>query len=463
MPVILVIDDDKDICLTLSKFLIKYGYSVEVAYKGEDGLRIIRNNHVDLVLCDYRLPDYTGVELLQKIKILSPLVAVVIITGYSDVRTAVETFKYGASDYVTKPLFPDELLVTIKEALEKNKAKILLASLPEEAKLKTKNGNTEALSTSDFIVGKSMQSQMVQRHIELIAPSDMSVIIEGDTGTGKEFAAQSIHKFSKRSHRPFIAIDCGALPKELAGSELFGHVKGSFTGAINDKLGSFEIADGGTIFLDEVGNLTYENQVKLLRVIQERKIKRIGATKDTPIDVRIIAATNEDFAKGVKEGRFREDLFHRLNEFKIQLLPLRERKDDIMVFADYFLKKANLSLGKNVLSFTAEVVSYLRNYYWHGNLRELANVVKRSVLLTTGDQVLAESLPQEIVHADKLAEGILPDESKGVLKSIAGLAERNAIVEVLEKVAFNKSKAAELLNIDRKTLYNKLKIYNIDL
>jgi two-component system response regulator HydG len=304
---------------------------------------------------------------------------------------------------------------------------------------------------------------MVQRHIELIAPSDMSVIIEGDTGTGKEFAAQSIHKFSKRSHRPFIAIDCGALPKELAGSELFGHVKGSFTGAINDKLGSFEIADGGTIFLDEVGNLTYENQVKLLRVIQERKIKRIGATKDTPIDVRIIAATNEDFAKGVKEGRFREDLFHRLNEFKIQLLPLRERKDDIMVFADYFLKKANLSLGKNVLSFTAEVVSYLRNYYWHGNLRELANVVKRSVLLTTGDQVLAESLPQEIVHADKLAEGILPDESKGVLKSIAGLAERNAIVEVLEKVAFNKSKAAELLNIDRKTLYNKLKIYNIDL
>ena len=251
------------------------------------------------------------------------------------------------------------------------------------------------------------------------------------------------------------------MPKELAGSELFGHVKGSFTGAINDKLGSFEIADGGTIFLDEVGNLSYENQVKLLRVIQERKIKRIGATKDTPIDVRIIAATNEDFAKGVKEGRFREDLFHRLNEFKIQLLPLRERRDDIMVFADYFLKKANASLGKNVLSFADDVVLYLRNYYWHGNLRELANVVKRSVLLTTGEQVLTESLPLEIIHGGNNAEGILPDESKSGLKSIAGLAERHAIIEVLEKVGYNKSKAAELLNIDRKTLYNKLKLYSI--
>ena len=208
MAAILIIDDDKDICLMLSKFLIKYGYSVEVAYKGEDGLRVLRNNHVDLVLCDYRLPDYTGVELLQKIKILSPSIAVVIITGYSDVRTAVETFKYGASDYVTKPLFPDELLVTIKETLEKNKTKILLASSPEEAKQKVKNVSAEALSTSDFIVGKSAQSQTVQRHIELIAPSDMSVIIQGDTGTGKEFVAQSIHKFSKRSDKPLIAEHC---------------------------------------------------------------------------------------------------------------------------------------------------------------------------------------------------------------------------------------------------------------
>ncbi len=461
MPNILVIDDDKDICLTLSKFLTKNNYPTEVAHKGEDGLRTLRNNHFDLVLCDYRLPDYTGVELLQKIKVLSPSVAVIIITGYSDVRTAVETFKYGANDYVTKPLFPDELLVTIRETLEKNKTRNTVSDDTEEGKARVKSGRGETLSTSDFIVGTSAQSQTVQRHIELIAPSDMSVIIHGETGTGKEFVAQSVHKFSKRNDKPFIAIDCGALPKELAGSELFGHVKGSFTGAISDKQGSFEVADGGTIFLDEIANLSYENQVKLLRVIQERKIKRIGATKDTSIDVRIIAATNEDLNKAVKEGRFREDLYHRLNEFKIQLLPLRERKDDIMVYAEHFLRKANVSLSKNVKSFSQDVAEHLRNYYWHGNLRELGNVVKRSVLLTAGDEVPIESLPNEIIQGNNGDVNALYEDTKGVLKSIAGSAERQAIMEVLDKVSNNKSKAAELLNIDRKTLYNKLKLYNI--
>ena len=462
MPMILVIDDDKDICLTLSKFLIKNNYQVEVAYNGEEGLRTLRNHHVDLILCDYRLPDYTGIELLQKIKVLSPAAAVVIITGYSDVRTAVETFRYGASDYVIKPLFPDELLVTIRESLEKNKLK---NSTPlqdvDDTKPRAKSSKADGLSTADFIVGKSAQSQAVQRYIELIAPSDMSVIIHGETGTGKEFAAQSIHKFSTRTNRPFIAIDCGALPKELAGSELFGHVRGSFTGAISDKQGSFEVADGGTIFLDEIGNLSYENQIKLLRVIQERKIKRIGATKDTSIDVRIIAAINEDLTKAVKEGRFREDLYHRLNEFKIQLAPLREREDDIMIFAEYFLKKANTSLNRSVKTFSVDVTEHLRNYYWHGNLRELANVVKRAVLLSTGDEVLADSLPYEIIHGNSGDGNPLAEEGVGVLKSIAGSAERQAIIEVLEKVAYNKSKAAEQLNIDRKTLYNKLKLYNI--
>jgi len=460
MAHILIIDDDKDICLTLSRFLIKNGYQVEIAGNGEDGLQILRNHSIDLILCDYRLPDYTGLEVLQKIKILSPKSAVVIITGYSDVRTAVDTFKYGASDYVTKPLFPDELLVTVKETLEKNEIK-KNQQAGATTDSKSQNSSQDKLTTSDFIVGKSIQSQTVQKYIELIAPSDMSVIVHGETGTGKEFVAQSIHRFSKRSKSPFVAIDCGALPKELAGSELFGHIKGSFTGAVNDKPGSFEVANGGTIFLDEIGNLSYENQIKLLRVIQERKIKRIGATKDTPIDVRIVAATNEDLSKAVKEGKFREDLYHRLNEFKIQLSPLRERKDDIMVFADHFLKKANASLQKNVQSFSTEVAEYLRNYYWHGNLRELTNVVKRSVLLTTGDEILKDSLPVEILQVTMDDSLVGVDESKGVLKSIAGSAERQAIIEALEKVAYNKSKAADLLNIDRKTLYNKLKLYNI--
>lgn len=460
MHKLLIIDDDKDICLVLSKFLAKNNYSVDVAHKGEDGLQLLRNTQYSAILCDYRLPDHTGVEMLRKIKLLQPTVAVIIITGYSDVRIAVETFRYGASDYVTKPLYPDELLVTIRETIEKNEKRNQVESFPEE-KVK---GKKSSLAPNNYIVGKSIQSQTVQKYIELIAPAEMSVIIHGETGTGKEFVAQSIHQYSKRSDKPFIAIDCGALPKELAGSELFGHVKGAFTGAVNDKPGSFEVADGGTIFLDEIGNLSYENQVKLLRVIQERRIKRIGATKDIGIDVRIIAATNEDLIKSVKEGRFREDLYHRLNEFKIQLSPLRERKDDIIVFASYFLEKSNQLLHKSVKSFSPGVLEQLTNYYWHGNLRELNNVIKRSVLLTTGESVEADSLPQEIIQANTstVTPGALIEDNVGLLKSIAGSAERQVIIEVLEKVNYNKSKAAELLKIDRKTLYNKLKLYSIN-
>jgi two-component system response regulator HydG len=465
MPNILIIDDDKDICLVLSKFLAKSNYLVSVAHTGEEGLRQLRSTDFDLILCDYRLPDVSGIELLQKIKILNSAVAVIIITGYSDVKTAVETFRYGASDYVTKPLYPDELLVTIKETISKNQSKLGIQSPSENSKPETKRSVNGNFSTDEFIVGKSSHSQTVQRHVELIAPADMSVVIHGETGTGKEFVAQSIHKLSSRSNKPFIAIDCGALPKELAGSELFGHIKGSFTGAVSDKQGSFEIADGGTIFLDEIGNLSYENQVKLLRVIQERKIKRIGATKETSIDVRIIAATNENLSKSVKEGRFREDLFHRLNEFKIQLTPLRERKEDILYFADFFLKKSNQALNKDVKAFSTEVKNYFANYYWYGNLRELNNVVKRAVLLTTGDEIQPESLPQEITQAAGISydgNGSMGmEENVGLLKSIAWTAERQAIIDALEKVNYNKSKASELLNIDRKTLYNKLKLYNI--
>ncbi len=460
MPRLLIIDDDKDICLVLSKFLTKNNYDVDVAHRGDEGLKLLRAHDYTLILCDYRLPDFTGVEMLRKIKLLQPSVAVIIITGYSDVRTAVETFRNGANDYVTKPLYPDEWLVTIKETLAKNEKRNSSESEESTPEIKKNKANAAPLN---FIVGKSVQSQTVQRYIELIAPSDMSVIINGETGTGKEFVAQSIHRHSKRANYPFVAIDCGALPKELAGSELFGHVKGSFTGAVSDKQGSFEIANGGTILLDEIGNLSYENQVKLLRVIQERRIKRIGATKDIPIDVRIIAATNEDLTKSVKEGRFREDLYHRLNEFKIQLSPLRERKEDILIFANYFLEKANQALHKNVKTFSPEVLTQITNYFWYGNLRELNNVVRRAVLLTVGDEVQSDSLPQEIIqaHSSLILPGDLADDNVGLLKSIAGSAERQAIIDVLEKVNYNKSKAAELLKIDRKTLYNKLKLYNI--
>jgi two-component system response regulator HydG len=462
MQHILVVDDDKDICLVLSNFLVKSNYTVSCAYTGAEGIHLMRMNAFDLILCDFKLPDLTGIELLQKIKVLDSNVAVIIITGYADVKTAVETFRYGANDYITKPLYPDELLASIQETISKNELKHQLQQTSLNQASESKKSSSDATVTNQFIVGKSAQSKAVQKHVELIAPSDMSVIIIGETGTGKEFVAQSIHRLSKRSSFTFLAIDCGALPKELAGSELFGHLKGSFTGAIADKPGSLEMANGGTIFLDEIGNLSYENQVKLLRVIQERKIKRIGANKDTAIDVRIIAATNENLTQSVKEGSFREDLYHRLNEFKIQLSPLRERQDDILFYADFFLQKANHSLAKKIVGFSEPVKDFLSHYYWHGNLRELNNVIRRAVLLTSGEMIERESLPPEIM-LENAANGHaeLSQDNVGLLKSIAWTAERQAILNMLEKVNYNKSKASELLNIDRKTLYNKLKLYNI--
>ena len=462
MQRILLIDDDQDICTLLSRFLLKNDFEVDTAGNGEESLKLLRSNEYTLTLCDYRLPDTTGIEMLQRMKVLQPQMAVIIITGYSDVRTAVQTFKYGADDYVVKPLYPDEILVAIKDAISKKKS--------TEAAKSNSNGSSLKSSTTldNYIIGKSPQSQTVQRYIDLIAPSGMSVIIYGETGTGKEFVAKSIHGKSERAENPFVAIDCGALPKELAGSELFGHMKGSFTGAIADKQGSFEAANTGTLFLDEIGNLSYENQIKLLRVLQERKIKRIGSTKDIDIDVRIIVATNEELTRAVKEGRFREDLYHRLNEFKIELSPLRERKTDIVLFAEHFLRKANEVLNKNVTSFSPEVMDKLTDYYWHGNLRELNNVIKRAVLLSPGDTVTMESLPHEIIAPDPtVTNGAnrypIEIDNRNLLKSVSGHAERQAIIDVLEKTGFNKTKAAELLNIDRKTLYNKLKAYDIKL
>lgn len=466
MEKVFIIDDDKDICLLLEKFLTKKDYEAKSANSGEEAVRQLKKDDFDCILCDYKLPDSDGLEMLQRIKILQPQTPVIIITGYSDVKTAVETLKKGAYDYVTKPLFPDEILMTIKGAIAFGKEK---QEKHEDKNKSPENNVTQKRkrvtgAPKEYITGKSKQSEIVQKHIDLIAPTDMSVIITGETGTGKEFVANSIHKKSKRKDGPFVAIDCGALPKDLAGSELFGHMKGAFTGALNDKKGSFEIADGGTIFLDEIGNLTYENQIKLLRVLQERKIKRLGGVKDIEIDVRVIAATNEDLKDAVKAGRFREDLYHRLNEFKIELSPLRERNVDILLFAWHFLQLANEQLDKNVQGFDKEVEEKLSNYYWHGNLRELNNVVKRSVLLCQGDFINKECLPREIISPEyfDLSSPSSQNSADGAdLKAVSENAERNAIISVLEKTGYNKTKAAEVLNIDRKTLYNKLKAYDI--
>lgn len=457
MDKVLIVDDDKDICLLLEKFLKKKDYDTAVAHRGMDAIEMVRKSKFDLVLCDFKLPDADGLEVLQKIKILSPTTIVIIITGYSDVKMAVQTVKHGAHDYVTKPLYPDEILHTIQNALSGN-TKAAGSEKTEKKKV--------VPQPRKFIFGKSNSSETLRKHIDLIAPTDMSVIIMGETGTGKEFVANAIHQKSARAGKPFVAIDCGALPKELAGSELFGHVKGAFTGALFDKKGSFEVADGGTLFLDEIANLSYENQIKLLRVLQERKIKKVGGNNDISIDVRILTASNEDLKEAARRGDFREDLYHRLNEFRIELPALRERKTDIMTFAYHFLALANEDLGKEIEDFDEVVKEKLKEYYWHGNLRELRNVIKRAVLLSShNDTITLASLPQEIVapvYFEEKTMGINTIDTTN-LRSVSENAERNAIISVLEKTGYNKTKAAEVLKIDRKTLYNKLKAYDINL
>lgn len=455
---LLVLDDDADICTLLSRYLGKQGYEVDTAQRGATAKDLLGRKHYDLVLCDHRLPDTDSAEMLLHIKSVSRETKVIIITGYSDVRTAVDLMRKGAFDYVGKPLYPDEILMRIQEALANGPPSLEATAKPKVARA--------VASGTEYVHGTGLHAESLAAHIALVAPTDMTVLITGDTGTGKEYVAKEIHRLSKRGDKVFIAVDCGALPKELAGSELFGHVKGAFTGAVADKRGSFEQAHRGTLFLDEIGNLTYENQVKLLRVLQERRIKRVGDEKDITVDVRILAATNEDLRIAVAEGRFREDLMHRINEFSLNLLALRDRPEDIMVFARYFLEKANAQLGKDVEGFEPAVEDRLRAHTWPGNLRELGNVVKRAVLLTPGPWIQMSALPAEVISGGLVprtperenAESMASDGLKGV----SHLAEKQAILKALERNGFNKSRTAEMLNIDRKTLYNKLKSFGIE-
>jgi len=370
-------------------------------------------------------------------------------TGYSDVNTAVKAIKNGAADYISKPFNPDEVLLVITNALQSE-------TTTEETPSKEKKASRKQTTSSEneFVKGISVASKKLLDHIQLVSPTDMSVLIIGESGTGKEIIAKSIHQQSNRKNNNFIAVDCGAIPKELAASEFFGHLKGSFTGAISDKMGYFEAANGGTLFLDEIGNLSYENQIQLLRALQERKIKPVGSNKEINVDIRIITATNEDLREAVKNGDFREDLYHRINEFSIQSPSLTDRGEDLMVFADYFLEKANQQLNKEIIGFSPEVIDIFQKYSWPGNLRELQNCVKRATLLSRGDFIESDVLPAEFFQIQK--------QSSNTGNFSLSENEKEAIIYALSKAQNNKSEAAKLLKITRKTLYNKLKQYNID-
>lgn len=462
---ILIIDDDMDMCGLLSRFLERKGYDTATAHTGSKGLAKFKEGHFDVVLCDFRLGDMDGVHVLNGIRDINSSAIVIIITGYSDIKMAVEVMRLGAFDYITKPLIPEEVIALIEKGLAAETGAQVRRG-PAEAKANSrKNGEEE------FLVGKAPLTKEMYRQIELVAPTNYSIILYGESGTGKEVIAKTIHLKSSRKDYPFLAVDCGTLSRELAASELFGHVKGSFTGALADKEGFFEAANGGTLFLDEVANLPLDVQATLLRVIQERKFKRVGSNKDMNTDVRVIVASNENLQEAYKKGRFREDLYHRFNEFSINIPSLRMRREDIKLFSEFFLAQACQELNKESEGFDEEVMQLFMNYNWPGNLREFKNVIRRAALLTSAGKITSNVLPWEIIggetigkeetQAEPLAASPVVNEinTGSGLKDAAVQAEYHTIMEVLKKVKFNKTKAANLLNIDRKTLYNKIKLY----
>ncbi len=447
---ILIVDDDINLCVMLQKWLVKNGYDAIYASSIEGAKKMIEEGHPNLLISDLRLPDGDGIMLLHWINDNKLALPVILMTGYGEVSIAVSAMKLGAKDFLEKPVVP---------SLLKEKIDNILNSIGGE-KDREKSNNTKGRSqqkdykreVTDMIIGKSPAFLTMLDFIKTVAPTNFTVLVLGESGTGKEYAAKLIHQYSKRCNNPFIALDCGSLSKELAPSELFGHLKGSFTSAISDKKGVFELADGGTVFLDEIGNLSYDVQVQLLRALQEQKIRPVGSAKDIKVDVRIIAATNENLEIAIEQGRFREDLYHRLNEFSLEVPPLRERKEDIEVFAYGFLKSANEELEKNVTSISSEALELLKQYRWSGNLRELRNVIRRAVLFAGGNEITAKDIP-----------GIRPIAPVTKDYALRPGDEKSQIEEVLYKTRGNKTLAAQLLKIDRKTLYNKMHQYGIEL
>ncbi|WP_418794553.1 sigma-54-dependent transcriptional regulator [Phocaeicola coprophilus] len=443
---ILIVEDDLTFATMLKTWLGKKGYEVETASTNARARKLLTTRDFSLILSDLRLPDQDGIHLLSWLRDLQKATPVIIMTSYAEIQGAVLAMKEGAADYVSKPVQPDELLKKIKEAISQESK---VVATPKESK--------ENFTTQNFLEGESEAARQLYNYVNLVAPTQMSVLINGASGTGKEYVAHRIHQLSKRADKPFIAIDCGSIPKDLAASEFFGHVKGSFTGALTDKVGAFEEANGGTLFLDEIGNLSYEVQVQLLRALQERRIRRIGSTKEIEVDIRLVSATNENLKESISKGNFREDLYHRINEFTLRMPALKDRQEDILLFANFFLDQANRELDRHLIGFDAAASEAMQNYSWPGNLRQLKNIVKRATLLAQGDFISIRELGDEILeHATPDAQQmqhsfVLHDEE----------TEKQRILNALQQTGNNKTKAAQLLGVDRKTLYNKLKLYNI--
>ncbi len=452
MDKILIVDDDKDMRDILSNLISSDGYKAITASNGKKALIKTRAQSPDVVLLDVRLPEIDGLKVLEEIKKMDKNIPIIMLTAYEDVKSAVQAMKSGAFDYITKPFDNEEMALNIKRALQTRYLYREVENLRRRLEEKT--------AIAQFM-GESPRIKQVLNQVKLIAPTNMTVIIQGESGTGKELIARMIHEESLRHDKPFIAVDCGTLPENLVESELFGYEKGAFTGADKRKDGSFESANGGTLFLDEMINLPLSLQVKLLRVIQERKVQHLGGTKEIKIDVRIITATNAILSDEVKKGRFRGDLYYRLNEFNINLPPLREREEDIPSLAKYFLEEAKLEFNKKIEDISGEGMKSLLNYSWPGNVRELRNEVRRAALLTDSNYIGEINLPVDVTsNCEKIY--LSADLDKGLslreaTKKITEEAEKKVIKEALAQAKNNKSKAAKILKIDRMTLYSKIK------
>jgi len=434
---ILIVEDDAVFGAMLKGWFGRNGYEASLHITVSAAKQELEKGKYDLILSDLRLPDGDGIMLLQWTREKNLSTPLIIMTSYAEVQSAVAAIKLGAEDYLEKPI----VLSIFKEKIEQ-----ALSKSTESVKQPIKQ---DKKAPARMVIGNSVLAWQMNDHILKVAPTKMSVLILGESGTGKEYAAKMIHDHSPRKDKPFIAVDCGSLSKELAPSELFGHLKGAFTSAIDNKTGVFEMANGGTVFLDEIGNLHYEVQVQLLRTLQEQKVRRVGSAKDVDIDVRILAATNEDLELAITERRFREDLYHRLNEFSLFIPSLQDRKDDIKLFAEEFLRQANEELARDIQGFTPEAIHLLENHHWRGNLRELRNFIRRTVLFASGNTITHDDLPA-FHESNKVEDFALRPEN-----------EKEQIEAALYKTRGNKTLAAQLLKIDRKTLYNKMHLYEI--
>ncbi len=447
MSRILIVEDDLSFGTILQTYLRKKGYEVSKASSVSAAMKMLSSGDTDLVLSDLRLPDHDGLFLLSWMRQSNVHATFIMMTSYAEVQNAVMAMKMGAADYIAKPVQPDILLQKIQDALQAHHAQqeVYNTSTPPHSSAGTEEDNT-LTDAPQYIEGKSEASRQLYQYVELVAPTPLSVLILGASGTGKEYVAHRIHQLSQRSKKPFVAIDCGAIPRDIAASEFFGHKKGAFTGADADKRGAFEMANGGTLFLDEVGNLSYDVQVQLLRALQERRIRPLGGTEEIAIDIRLVCATNEDLASAVSEGRFREDLYHRINEFTIYMPKLAERGSDLFLFANLFIQHANKELSRHVEGLDHVAAEMLAAHSWPGNLRELNNVMKRAVLLTRGAQITSTELSQA-----------MPTMSVEPVSALHNADDEQARIKAaLRQTNGNKAKAARLLGIDRKTLYNKM-------